>query len=103
MVAWTTDPAAPRGTGGGRPVEAGLSATVRPPTIDDMLHEPKEKLMRYAECRMGPAPSSGHSPVFQENLSVLTASNPAAKGTASKIGEKEISLVRTTGAGQPRD
>jgi hypothetical protein len=46
MVAWTTDPAAPREKGGDRPVEAGLSATARPPTIDDMLREPKEKLMR---------------------------------------------------------
>ncbi|MEB2583665.1 hypothetical protein [Burkholderia anthinoferrum] len=32
-----------------RPVEAGLSAIAQPPTIDDMLREAKEKLMRYGE------------------------------------------------------
>ncbi|MDN7425368.1 hypothetical protein [Burkholderia sp. AU45388] len=65
----------------GRPVEAGLSATARPPTIDDMLREPKEKLMRYATCGMGvgAAPPRSRMPIFQENLPVSTASNPLAE------------------------
>ncbi|MBN3832628.1 hypothetical protein [Burkholderia sp. Ac-20344] len=79
MVAWTTDPATPRDDHGGRPVEAGLSTADRPPTIDDMLREPKEKLMRYAKPCIALMPIQARSPVCPQNLLVLAAFDPAAE------------------------
>ncbi|WP_179233558.1 hypothetical protein [Burkholderia sp. AU16741] len=84
----------------GRPVEAGLSATARLPTIDDMLREPKEKLMRYATCGMGvgAAPLGAACPFFRKTRRFLQHRTRWPNGAVSKIDEKEISLVRSTRA-----